>query len=78
VSLDLEPARLVLAADGVDLSLIEMEGEVAHLRLSIVDADCADCVLPRHLLEPVVLELLRTSNPDLQGVAITDPREASH
>ena len=45
-----------MAADGVDLTLVDVEGGVAHLRLGIVDATCAECVLPRDLLEPVVLE----------------------
>ena len=75
MTLDLEPALVVLAADGVDLTLVDVEGGVAHLRLGIVDATCAACVLPRDLLEPVVLELLRTTNPDLHEVRITDPRE---
>ena len=75
MSLDLSPAQSVLEADGVALELIELDGEVAHLAMSIVDADCADCVLPREYLEPVVLDLLRTSRPTLEAVRIDDPRE---
>ena len=47
MTLDLEPALVVLAADGVDLTLVDVEGGVAHLRLGILDATCAQCVLPR-------------------------------
>lgn len=75
--MDLEPARDVLQADGVDIELVRMDGETAHLRLKIVDAACADCVLPRHMLEPVVLDLLRVGRPTLEAVYIVDPREAS-
>ena len=74
--LDLEPALDVLAADGVTLTLIELDGEVAHLAMSVVDADCAECVLPRAMLEPVVLDLLRTNRPALRAVHIVDPRES--
>lgn len=76
MTLDLEPARAVLAADGVDLTVVEVTGGVAHLGLVVTDADCAECVLPRELLEPVVLELLRATNPQLEMVRIADPREA--
>lgn len=75
MSLDLTPALDVLEADGVTLELVELEGEVAHLAMSVVDADCADCVMPREFLEPVVLDLLRTSRPTLEAVRIDDPRE---
>ena len=75
MSLDLTPALDVLEADGVTLQLVELDGEVAHLAMTVVDADCADCVMPREFLEPVVLDLLRTSRPTLEAVRIDDPRE---
>ena len=76
LDLDLEPARTVLQADGIDIELIRMEGETAHLLLSVVDAECADCVLPRPMLELVVLDLLRLGRPTLHAVSIVDPRES--
>ncbi len=75
MSLDLTPALDVLQSDGITLTLMELDGEVAHLAMGIVDAECAECVLPREMLEPVVLDLLRTNHPTLQAVRITDPRE---
>ncbi len=75
MSLDLSPALEVLEADGVTLELVELDGEVAHLAMHVVDADCADCVMPREYLEPVVLDLLRTTRPTLEAVRIDDPRE---
>ena len=65
--MDLEPARDVLQADGVDIELVRMDGETAHLRLKIVDAACAECVLPRHMLEPVVLDLLPRRSTHARG-----------
>jgi len=76
MALDLGPVLDVLAEDGVSLTLIEMDGEVAHLALHIVDADCAECVLPREMLELVVLDLLRPNNPAVHAVHILDPRES--
>ncbi|MEL7208735.1 MAG: hypothetical protein AAGK32_11000 [Actinomycetota bacterium] len=75
MNVDLEPARAVLAADGVDLALAGVEGGVLTVELVVVDAECAECVLPRELLEPVVLDLLRPATPDLVEVRIIDPRE---
>lgn len=70
MSIDLEPARQLMAADGIEIALVKMEDEVAHLALSVVDAACAECVLPPEMLEPVLLDLLRTSHPTLAGVHI--------
>ena len=77
MDLDLAPALDVLEADGVSLRLTSLDGEAAHLAMRVVDAECADCVLPCSMLEPVVLDLLRTSRPTLQAVHIDDPRETS-
>ncbi len=72
MSLDLEPARAVMASDGLDLTLVKVEDEIAHVSLSVVDATCADCVLPPEMLEPILLDLLRPSRPTLAGVRIVD------
>ena len=73
MNLDLEPARELMAADGIELTFVRMEDEVAHLSMSVVDAECAECVLPPEMLVPVILDLLRTSHPTLAGVRIIDP-----
>lgn len=77
MDLDLSPANDVMEADGVSLSLIELNGDKAHLALSVTDAECAECVLPKDMLELVVLDLLRQSRPTLEEVKIDDPREES-
>jgi Fe-S cluster biogenesis protein NfuA len=73
--IDLTPVRDVLQADGGDVELVRVEGTSAHLRLVLRDAGCAECVLPRPILEEVALRLLRERAPELTAVHIDDPRE---
>lgn len=68
--LDLTPVREILQADGGDIELVSMDGDTANLRLIIDGAECAECVLPRPLLEDVAAKLLGTP------VRIDDPRDA--
>lgn len=75
MTLDLEPARQFMAADGIDITLVRMDGDVAYVAMSIVDAACAECVLPPEMLEPVLLDLLRPSRPTLAAVHIIDPED---
>lgn len=68
MTLDLTPVREILQADGSDVELVGMEGGVARLRLIVEDAACAECVLPRAMLEDVATKLLGVT------VRIDDPR----
>jgi hypothetical protein len=69
--IDLSPVRDILNADGGDVELVSFENGTAHLRLLLESAECADCVLPKPMLEDVATKLL--------GVAVTidDPRDNS-
>lgn len=69
MTIDLSPVREILQADGGDIELVSMDGATAHLRLIIEGAECAECVLPRPLLEDVAAKLLGVP------VRIDDPRE---
>lgn len=69
MTVDLTPVRDILQADGGDIELVGMEGDVAHLRLLIDGAECAECVLPKPMLEDVAAKLLGVP------VRIDDPRE---
>ena len=69
MTIDLTPVRQLLEADGGDIELLGMSGATAELRLVIAGAECAECVLPRPLLEDVATKLLGVS------VRIEDPRE---
>ena len=69
MTIDLTPVREILQADGGDIELVGMDGATAELRLVIDGAECAECVLPRPLLEAVASKLLGVP------VRIDDPRE---
>jgi Fe-S cluster biogenesis protein NfuA len=75
--IDLQPARAILQADGGDIEFVRRDGGSVHLRLLIADASCAECVLPRAMLEPVVFDMLRRSDASITAVSIDDPREGS-
>jgi hypothetical protein len=71
--------RALVAADGAGLELVDGDAEpvagVLHLRLVIPDAHCAECVMPRSVLETVATSRLRARG--ITTVVIDDPREAA-
>jgi Fe-S cluster biogenesis protein NfuA len=71
-----EVAGLV-QADGGDLELLSVDtttGAVA-LRLLLQSANCAECVLPRAMLEGVATGIIQRSVPGVTGISIDDPRD---
>jgi len=70
MTIDLEPVRDILQADGGDIELVAFDGGTAELRLILESAECAECVLPRPMLEDVAAKLLGVA------VRIDDPRES--
>jgi len=76
VTAGLEPVQEVIRLDGADLELVGVEGDAARLRLVLEDAGCADCVMPRGVLEGIALQMMQPRVPGLSGVTIDDPREA--
>jgi Fe-S cluster biogenesis protein NfuA len=73
----LDGVRVVLQADGADIELVAVHDGQAQLRLLVADANCAECVLPKALLEEVALDMMRAQVPALARVVIDDPREPS-
>lgn len=69
MTIDLSPVRDILQADGGDIELVSFEGGTAQLRLILETAECAECVLPKPILEDVAAKLLGVK------VTIDDPRE---
>jgi hypothetical protein len=68
--------QALVRADGSDLVLVGIDrarGRV-DLELVIEDASCADCVMPRPLLEGVALDRFQGSAPWVTAVSIVDPR----
>ena len=70
MTIDLSPVRDILQADGGDIELVSFDGDMAELRLVLESAECAECVLPKPMLEDVAAKLLGVK------VTIDDPREA--
>ncbi len=71
----LAPVQEMIRLDGADLELVGVDGATARLRLVVTDASCADCVMPRAMLEAIALQMMQPSVPGLSAVAIDDPRE---
>jgi len=75
VTAGLVPVREVLQSDGGDIELVAIDGDTARLRLVLETAGCAECVLPRPMLETIALQMMQPLVPGLSAVAIDDPRE---
>jgi len=71
----LAPVQEMIRLDGADLALVGVDGTTAHLRLLVEDASCADCVMPRPMLEAIALQMMQPLVPGLSAVVIDDPRE---
>jgi Fe-S cluster biogenesis protein NfuA len=70
IEIDLTPVREILQLDGGDVELLAADDTSVHLRLVLESAECADCVMPRAVLEEVATKLLGIT------VQIDDPRGA--
>ena len=75
--IDLQSARDILRADGGDIEFVRADGGTVYLRLLVADAQGAECVLPKAMLEPVVLDMLRRADASITAVSIDDPREVA-
>jgi len=71
----LAPVQEMIRLDGGDIELVDVDGTTAHLLLVVEGASCAECVLPRPMLEAVALQLMQPLVPGLTAVTIDDPRE---
>lgn len=69
MTIDLTPVRELLQLDGGDVELLTSDATSVHLRLILESAECAECVLPRPILEDVAAKLLGVA------VRIDDPRD---
>jgi hypothetical protein len=63
-----------LRADGADLVLESVRDGVAYARLVVGPETCQECILPKEMLEPVVLAALRKHDPAIASVTLADPR----
>ncbi len=73
--------RATLRQDGGELTLLGLgrdgdgNGTVAQVALELLDAGCAECVMPRAFLEPLILRALAAEIDGLVRVELHDPRE---
>jgi len=67
----------LVQADGGDIEFVSLdpEGGAVALRLVVEGASCAECILPRPMLEDIATSIMRRSVPEITGVSIDDPRE---
>ncbi|MCU1393977.1 MAG: hypothetical protein JWM34_2405 [Ilumatobacteraceae bacterium] len=73
----LSSVQALVEADGSRFELLDVSDLGAvRLRLDIRDASCADCVMPRAVLEPTVTKLLAAAVPAVRSVSVVDPRES--
>lgn len=74
----LEGVRALVQPDGGDIELVSVDPTdgTASLRLLLEGANCAECVLPRPMLEAIAADVMRKTVPALRSVTIEDPREA--
>lgn len=72
----LDSARALVQADGADLELVGVDDDLGRveLRLLLVEAGCAECVMPQPFLEGVVLDILHEAVPTIRAVRVDDPR----
>jgi Fe-S cluster biogenesis protein NfuA len=73
----LDEVAALVQADGGDIEFVSLDagtGSVA-LRLQLESANCAECVLPREMLEGIATGMLQRSVPGITGISIDDPRE---
>jgi Fe-S cluster biogenesis protein NfuA len=68
------PLRDALRYDGADLEFKGEEDGIAYFRLEVSGASCEDCVVPREMLESMILTSLQSELGHLAGVVVEDPR----
>ena len=70
--------RDLLRADGADITVESRDPDEVVLRLVLVTAGCAECVMPRAHLERVALDLFAHAGAGVESVTVVDPREAAN
>jgi Fe-S cluster biogenesis protein NfuA len=73
----LDEVAALVHADGGDIEFVSLDAGTGSvvLRLQLESANCAECVLPREILEGIATGMLQRSVPEITGISIDDPRE---
>lgn len=74
ISEAIAPLAEALNADGAELHVSAVEGSTVEFRLSVTDATCAECVMPRETLEELLLDAIVAAGHPVDRVRLDDPR----
>jgi hypothetical protein len=66
--------RASLQADGADLMLESVDDGVATVRLVVGPETCLECIVPKPVLESVVLVALTKHDDSITSIDLIDPR----
>ena len=72
----LHTVRLSLQADQADLEVLGVDDGTLNLGLLIGPETCTDCMMPRPVLEDIILRHVQVTMPLVRRVVLRDPREA--
>jgi hypothetical protein len=72
----LDEYRQMLKPDDADLELVGVQDGTVSVRLRLGAEACAECVLPREMLETLLLDGLRRHDGAITAVVVDDPRPA--
>lgn len=67
----------ILGVDGGRLLVESATPTSLDLRLDLTGSSCPECVVPRDLMIDILRANLAAADPDIQHVAVDDPRESS-
>ena len=78
VDTGLSAVRELLGHDGADVEVTRWDDATGTLGLRLVldSAECAECVVPRPLLDTLMLDTLRAHAPAIHSLDLEDPRDA--
>ncbi len=74
LSAGLKEVREALRLDGADLEVLGLERGVARLRLVVGPEACLECIMPKELIEQMILHDVQSIMPEVMRVTLDDPR----
>jgi hypothetical protein len=73
----LAAVHALLGPDGADVGVTGWDSATGTLglRLELESAECAECVVPRPMLDTLLLSSLREHAPSITAIDLDDPRD---
>jgi hypothetical protein len=75
IQLAIDPLRVGLQADGADIELVSVAETAVVVKLVVGPETCLDCILPKELLETILLSAVQEKAPGIARIDLVDPRE---